>query len=146
MFETTDTLNITKAQDLFKKMVCACGPKCFKKLFSEAIDVHTLDEFYPVVMHAELTAALAMSAREQEKTANFDFADYLEDYFNIRPRQLMNVSVNTLAHIMEATAQDVETLLSGFGFTIEQGRVTRHKDLSHRRSRLAPLREKIRKA
>ncbi len=52
--------NIVKAQALFRRLMeCEPGGE-FKKIFADAIQQHTLDEFYPVVVRAELSAALML--------------------------------------------------------------------------------------
>ena len=137
--------DIIKAQSLFNKMVCSCGPKCFKKLFTEAIQLHTLDEFYPVVMQAELTAALALSAKARQQDNSFDFGDYLESHFGLRPRHLINLAVDNVANIMEKPVYVVEDILRDLGFTLHQGRVTAHPDMQVRKTPMQRLSDRIKK-
>ncbi len=120
--------NVTKAQDLFHKMVGACGPKCFRKLFTTAIREHTLEEFYPVVVHAELSAALALSVRAKEQDNNLDVYAYLRDSFGIRPKNLVRLQTHAVADIMVKPTVEIEDMLRELNFTVRNGIVTHHPD------------------
>ncbi len=120
--------NITKAQSLFQKMIGACGPKCYRKLFTSAIREHTLEEFYPVVVHAELSAALALSVRAKEQDNNLDVYAYLREAFGIRPKNLVRLQTYAVADIMEKATVEVEDMLRELNFTVRNGIVTHHPD------------------
>ncbi|MDE1152726.1 MAG: hypothetical protein PW788_09340 [Micavibrio sp.] len=124
MFETFD--DIVKAQGIYQKMVAE--PQSFKKFFTEAIKAHSLDEFYPVVVRAELSAALSLSAKAREQDNGFDFREYLYKSFGLRPYHLVNVSTQTIADIMERDLREVEDLFRAFDYTVENGMVTSHPD------------------
>ncbi len=124
MFETFD--NIIKAQGIYRKMISE--PKAFKKVFSEAIHAHTLDEFYPVVVRAELSAALSLSTAAKEQDTDFNFRDYLYSTFGLRPHHLVNVTTQVIADIMERDLRDVEDMFRAFSYTVENGMVTGHPD------------------
>lgn len=120
--------NVIKAQNLFRKMVGACGPKCFRKLFTQAISEHDIYEFYPVVVQAELTAALALSVKAKEQDNSLDVYDYLVGSFGIRPKNLMRLQTRAAADIMGRAVDEVEDMLHLLDFTVENGVVTRHPD------------------
>ncbi len=127
MLETFD--NIVKAQGIYRKMIAE--PKAFKKLFSEAIHTHTLDEFYPVVVRAELSAALSLSTGAKEQNKDFNFRDYLYATFGLRPYHLVNVPTQVIADIMERDVREVEDMFRAFAYTVENGSVTGHPDDGH---------------
>ena len=120
-----DTHDATvKAQDLHHKMVGACGPKCFKKLFTDALQSHALDEFYPVVVRAELSAALVRAAQAKEQDNSFDLKTYLKQ-FKLQPAHLVNLTIDSLAGILEKGCEETEKMLRDLGLSVENGRVTR---------------------
>ncbi|HYD17711.1 MAG TPA: hypothetical protein VEF76_04445 [Patescibacteria group bacterium] len=123
MEDTFDT--IVKAQDIYKKMIACEKPADFKKVFSDAIYEYSLTDFYPVVVRAQLAAALAACA-EQTDVKGFNFTDYLYAGFGLRPHHFVQLSVQTVADIMERDARDVERMFRGFGYTTENGEVTSH--------------------
>lgn len=127
---------LAKAQDLFSKMVGACGPKCFHKLFTTAISRHTIYEFYPVVVRAELSAALALSAKAKAKaqeTGNaFDLYDYLNASFGLTPRHLLRLQTRAFADVMGRPLTDVEEMLKSLSFTLRDGTIIGHPDLRRR--------------
>ena len=120
--------HILKAQDLFQKMLGACGPKCYKKLFTQAISAHDIYEFYPVVVQAELSAALALSFKAKEQNNDLDVYTYLRATFGIRPKNLVRMNTNAVADVMEKDANDVEDMLRELNFTVKNGVVTHHPD------------------
>ena len=124
MFEPFD--NIVKAQGIYRQMIAA--PDAFKKIFTDAIQAHTLDEFYTIVVRAELSAALTLSSRAKEQDNGFDFRDFLFKSFGLRPYHLVNTPVQDIADIMECETTEVEGLFRTFEFTIENGTVTSHPD------------------
>ena len=71
--------NIVKAQALFQRLMeCEPGGE-FKKIFADAIQQHTLDEFYPVVVRAELSAALMLCHIAAAQVPGFLFRNYLNE-------------------------------------------------------------------
>lgn len=120
--------NVIKAQDLFHKMVGACGPKCFRKLFTQAISEHNIYEFYPVVIQAELTAALALSVKAKEQDNHLDVYDYLVGSFGIRPKNLVRLQTRAAADIMGRDVAEVEDMLHLLDFTVRDGVVTHHPE------------------
>lgn len=125
--------DIIKAQELFHKMVGACGPKCFRKLFTDAICQHSIYEFYPVVAYAELSAALALSLKAKERDYAFDFYDYLYQSFSLTPKHLVRLPVKTVARIMEKKEEEVEKMLRELDFIVKEGHVATHPDIRRRR-------------
>ncbi len=126
MYEIHD--DIIKAQSLFHKMVGSCGPKCFKKLFTDAISYYTLDEFYPIVVRAELTAALALSAREKDRDGAFNLHHYLHRSFGLTPQHLLGLNTRTIADIMEKPMAEIDGLLQNLGFIVRNGTIDGHAD------------------
>lgn len=124
MFEPFD--NIVKAQGIYRQMIAE--PQSFKKFFTEAIQAHSLDEFYTVVVRAELSAALTLSAEAKGQDNGFDFREYLYKSFGLRPYHLVNVTTQVIADIMERDLAEVESLFRAFDFTVENGTVTHHPD------------------
>lgn len=119
--------DICKAQDLFHKMNGSCGPKCFKKLLTQAIDTHWIGEFYPVVVQAELSAALAISVREKQKDPNFNFPGFLQDFFGMKPDRLLHLSTGVAAGIMGKAQEEVDDLFRALGYHVDHGRVTNYE-------------------
>lgn len=124
MFESFD--DIVKAQGLYQKMVAE--PQAFKKHFTEAIQKHSLDEFYTVVVRAEMSAALTLSEKAREQNNGFDFGDFIYRSFGLRPRHLVDTSTQVIADIMERDLGEVENLFRAFDYTVENGTVTHHPD------------------
>jgi hypothetical protein len=120
--------NIIKAQNLFHKMVGACGPKCFRKLFTDAISEHDIYEFYPVVVQAELSAALALSVKAREQDNGLDVYDYLVGSFGLRPKNLVRLQTRPVADIMGKDVGDVEDMLGRLSFTVRDGVVVHHPE------------------
>lgn len=122
--------DIIKAQRLYRKMVGACGHHCFRKLFTDAIGHHSLDEFYPVVMHAEIATAVTLStlARDNahETQHGFDLSSYLEKYFGLHPRHLISLSVQRISDIIERSAAETEDMFRNLGFIVRNGVVVSH--------------------
>lgn len=131
--ETYD--NILKAQGIFKKMVACDNPVAFKKVFSESIYKYTLDEFYPVVVRAELAAALAFCHRERERGREFVFRDYLFNGFGLKPQHMLHLVTQVVADIMDRDVDVVEDIFRSFGFTIENGIVSAHPDAEESKPR-----------
>lgn len=132
--------DVVKAQILFNKMVDSCGPKCFRKLFTDAIVQHTLDEFYPVVIRAANSAALVLSAKAKEQNNSFNALEYLEKSFGLKPHHLINLSAQTIADIMEREVTDVENMLQGLDFVVENGVVVAHPETGKKtKIRFMPL-------
>lgn len=125
--------NIVKAQALFRRLI-ECGPSGeFKKVFGEAIQQHTLDEFYPVVVRAELSAALILCHIAAAQMPGFLFRDYLHEYCGLRPAQLINLPLRDVADIGEMPLGTVEDIARAFGYKIESGILKDHPD-AHRKS------------
>jgi len=123
---------IVKAQALFRRLMeCDDGAE-FKKTFGEAIQQHTLDEFYPVVVRAELSAALMLCHIAAAQMPGFLFRDYLQQCCGLRPAQLINLPVQDVADISETPASEIEDILRAFGYQIKDGVVTDHPD-AHRK-------------
>jgi len=123
---------IVKAQALFRRLMeCDDGAE-FKKTFGEAIQQHTLDEFYPVVVRAELSAALILCHLAAAQMPGFLFRDYLRQCCALRPAQLINLSVQDVADISEMPASEIDDILRAFGYQIKDGVVTDHPD-AHRK-------------
>lgn len=124
--------NIVKAQALYRRMV-HCGPDgTFKKIFAEAIQEHTLDEFYPVVVRAELTAALMICHRAAD-VPDFVFHEHLLAYCGLRPAQLINLPVQDMADISDILEGDAENIILSFGYKIIDGIIADHPD-AHRKT------------
>lgn len=124
--ETYD--NILKAQGIFKKMMACDNPVAFKKVFSESIYKYSLDEFYPVVVRAELAAALAWCHREKERGRFFVFNDLLFTGFGLKPLHMLSLVTQVVADIMDKDIDVVEGMFRAFDFTVENGIVTAHPD------------------
>ncbi|MBI1214293.1 MAG: hypothetical protein GC185_00575 [Alphaproteobacteria bacterium] len=124
MQETFD--DILKAQAIYKKMVVCDDAQEFKKAFSDAISQHTLDEFYPVVVRAELSAILALSHRKKTQDAQFDYAGYMNEAFGLKPRHLVGMSLQTVADIMERDLRSVADMFHTLGYTVEKGKITHY--------------------
>jgi hypothetical protein len=123
---------IVKAQALFRQLLeCDDGVE-FKKSFGEAIQRHTLDEFYPVVVRAELSAALILCHIAAAQMPGFLFRDYLQQSCGLRPAQLINLPVQDVADISEMPAAEIDAILRAFGYQIKDGIVTDHPD-AHRK-------------
>ncbi len=122
--ETYDT--ILKAQDIYKKMMACDQPAAFKKVFSESIYKYTLDDFYPVVVRAELAAALAFCNRERMRGREFDFPAYLNTGFGLKPQHMLHLVTQVVADIMDCELDTAEAMFRSFDFTIENGIVTAH--------------------
>lgn len=122
--ETYD--NILKAQDIFKKMMACDNPVAFKKVFSEAIYRYSLDEFYPVVVRAELAAALAFCHRERQRGREFAFVDYLYAGFGLKPQHMLHLVTQVVADIMDRKVDEAEDMFRSFDFTIENGVISGH--------------------
>ncbi len=123
MEETFD--EIIKAQDIYKKMVACDSPAAFKKVFSEAIYASSLTDFYPVVVRAQIAAAL-LASHELIGTDGFVFGDYLYNSFGLHPHHFLQSGTQSTADIMERDLAQVETMFRAFGYEIENGVVTRH--------------------
>ena len=132
--------DVAKAQLLFNKMLGSCGPKCFRKLFTDAIAEHTLDEFYPVVCCAANSAALARAVKEKEQDNSFNALEYLSSAYGLKPQHLMNLSAQTIADIMQRPVGDVENMLTGLDFVMEDGVVVNHPETGKKTTvRFEPL-------
>lgn len=122
---------IVKAQDLFFRLM-ACEPGSeFKKTFAAAIQQNSLDEFYPVVVRAELSAALMLCHIAATQTTGFVFRDYLHECCGIKPAQFINMPLRDIADISEMPQTQIEHILHGFGFTLTEGIISDHPD-AHR--------------
>lgn len=124
--ETYD--NILKAQAIFKKMMACEHPVAFKKVFSEAIYKYSLDEFYPIVVRAELSAALAFCYRKKQAGDEFVFTDYLFSGFGLKPQHMLHLITQVVADIMDTDVDTAEDMFRAFDFTVESGIVTAHPD------------------
>lgn len=123
---------IVKAQALFRLLMECDNAAEFKKVFGEAIQRHTLDEFYPVVVRAELSAALMLCHLAAAQVPGFLFRDYLQQCCGLRPAQLVNLPVQDVADISEMPAGEIDAILRAFGYQIKDGIVTDHPD-AHRK-------------
>jgi len=123
---------IVKAQALFRRLMECDDSAEFKKTFGEAIQQHTLDEFYPVVVRAELSAALMLCHIAAAQMPGFLFRDYLQQCCGLRPAQLINLPVQDVADISEMPASEIDDILRAFGYQIKDGVVTDHPD-AHRK-------------
>ncbi|MCC7035916.1 MAG: hypothetical protein IT560_01280 [Alphaproteobacteria bacterium] len=123
MEETFD--EIIKAQGIYKKMVACDSPAAFKKVFSEAIYASSLTDFYPVVVRAQIAAAL-LAAHELRGTEGFVFGDYLYNSFGLHPHHFLQSSTQSTADIMERDLAEVEGMFRTFGYAIEHGVVANH--------------------
>ncbi|HRI75571.1 MAG TPA: hypothetical protein PLX33_01140 [Alphaproteobacteria bacterium] len=120
--------NIIKAQDLFRRLMeCEPGGE-FKKIFADAIQQHTLDEFYPVVVRAELSAALMLCHIAAAQVPGFLFRDYLQECCGLRPAQLVNLPLRDVADISEMKIEDIEGIARAFGYQIKDGILSDHPD------------------
>lgn len=118
--------NIVKAQGIYKKMIACETPAAFKKIFSDSIYKYSLDDFYPVVVRAELVAAIAFCAREIAKRPELDFTAYLYDGFGLKPHHYIDLVTQAAADIMEYDVDMVEDIFRGFDFIVENGIVAAH--------------------
>lgn len=121
MQETFD--DILKAQVIYKKMIACADTPAFKKAFSEAIGTHTLDEFYPVVVRAELSAILFLSAAAQKTSSVFDFETHVRKTYGLQPHHLIGLGTQTVADIMEENLPAVEAMLFALGYGVESGKI-----------------------
>lgn len=124
---------IVKAQVLFQRLMTCKPDGSFKKFFGEAIQSHTLDEFYPVVVRAELAAALMLCHRGAAQIQGFLFRDYLMDCCGLRPAQLIHLPLQDVADISEMPVAEIEAIARTFGYTIENGTLSDHPD-AHRKN------------
>lgn len=120
--------NIVKAQGIYKKMMACETPAAFKKIFSDSIYKFTLDEFYPVVVRAELVAAIAFCARETAKRPELKFTNYLFEGFGLKPHHYFDLVTQAAADIMECDIDMTEEIFRGFDFIVENGIVAAHPD------------------
>ncbi len=123
MEETFD--EIIKAQGIYKKMVACDSPAAFKKVFSEAIYASSLTDFYPVVVRAQIAAAL-LASYELIGTDGFAFGDYVYTSFGLHPHHFLQSGTQSTADIMERDLAQVENMFRAFGYEIEGGIVTGH--------------------
>lgn len=124
--------NIVKAQALFRRLMeCEPGGE-FKKIFADAIQQHTLDEFYPVVVRAELSAALMLCHIAAAQVPGFLFRNYLNECCGLRPAQLINLPLRDVADISEMKIEDVEPIARAFGYVVNDGILADHPD-AHRK-------------
>jgi hypothetical protein len=135
--------DILKAQVIYRKMIACATPQDFKKEFSEAIRLHTLDEFYPVVVRAELSAILALSHKEQAQAGGgFDYDGFIFAGFGLKPGHLVGMGTQTVADIMEKDQHAVETMCRDLGYAVEGGKVTGYGDENGRQSKVVQLAER----
>ncbi len=125
MEETFD--EIIKAQGIYKKMVACDSPAAFKKVFSEAIYASSLTDFYPVVVRAQIAAAL-IASHELIGTDGFVFGDYLYKSFGLHPHHFLQSGTQSTADIMERDLPQVENMFRAFGYEIENGIVSAHPE------------------
>ncbi len=124
---------IVKAQALFARLMESAADGEFKKIFAAAIQEHSLDEFYPVVVRAELSAALMLCHIAAAQVQGFQFRDYLQEHCGLRPAQLINMPLLDIADICELPILQIDEILRAFGYKITEGVITDHPD-AHRKT------------
>ncbi len=124
---------IVKAQALFARLMDCAADGEFKRTFATAIQEHSLDEFYPVVVRAELSAALMLCHMAATQIAGFQFRTYLQECCGLRPAQLINMPLLDIADISELPIMKVDEILRGFGYIVTDGIIADHPD-AHRKT------------
>lgn len=133
MFDSHDSEGydgIVKSQKLYQRLMECESAVEFKKIFGTAIQEHSLDEFYPVVVRAELSAALMLCHFAASQVQGFHFRDYLMDFCAIRPAQLINLPLQAVSDITETPVNEIELILRAFGYTVTEGKVADHPGAS----------------
>lgn len=133
---------LQKAQKLYHALMDCDTPQEFKKTFGDAIQQHALDEFYPVVVLAELSAALMICHVAASQVQGFVFRDHLRDFCGVKPAQLINLKVQSICDITAMPAEELEPLLKAFGYTIKDGMIADHPDAKRRKEEIVSLAER----
>jgi hypothetical protein len=141
--ENNEGLNqLQKAQRLYHALMDCDTPQEFKKTFGEAIQKHALDEFYPVVVMAELSAALMICHFAASQVQGFAFRDHLRDFCGVKPAQLLNLKVQSISDITEMPVLELEPLLKAFGYTVNDGTIADHPEAKRRKEEIVSLAER----
>lgn len=132
--------DILKARQLYLKLNECTSPQHFKKVFSSSIQEHPLDEFYPVIVRAELSAAIIRTERlRTESPFTFDFHDFLSSFFGLKPAHFINLSTQTVADITDKDIATVENIFRSFDYTVENNIVIDHPDVSKKSPKAVTL-------
>lgn len=131
----TDTHdNIVKAQKLYRTLIECDTPQAFKKAFGDAIQRHTLDEFYLVVVRAEFSAALTLAERARAGDG-FSFSAFLAHFCGLKPGHLLGLPLQVIADITETPQDDITRSLRDFGYTLNAGVIAGHPECAPRHVR-----------
>lgn len=130
---------LQKAQRLYNALMDCDTPQEFKKTFGDAIQKHPLDEFYPVVVLAELSAALMICHVAASQVQGFAFRDHLRDFCGVKPAQLLNLKVQSISDITTMPADELEPILKAFGYTVTDGTIADHPDAKRRKEEVVSL-------
>lgn len=131
--------HILKAQKLYHALMDCETPQEFKKTFGDAIQKHSLDEFYPVVVLAELSAALMICHFAASQVQGFSFRDHLRDFCGVKPAQLLNLQVQNISDISEMPVAELEPILKAFGYTVKEGMIADHPEATRRKEEIVDL-------
>jgi len=121
--------NIVKAQALYRRLTGCATAQDFKKIFGEAIQQHTLDEFYLVVVRAEYSAALVLcDTASKQGGGDFSPAAWMLEFCGLKPGHLIGQSVQAIADISEKPLSAITGMLERFSFEIRDGVVSGHPE------------------
>jgi len=133
---------LQKAQKLYHALLDCNTPQTFKKTLSDAIQQHPLDEFYPVVVLAELSAALTICHIAAAQVHGFAFRDHLRDFCGVKPAQFLSLKVQSISDITAMPADELEPILKAFGYTVKDGVIAGHPDAKRRKEEIVSLAER----
>lgn len=133
---------LQKAQKVYHALLDCDTPQAFKKTLSAAIQQYPLDEFYPVVVQAELSAALMICHTAAAQVQGFAFRDHMRDFCGVKPAQLLNMKLQGISDIIAMPVEELEPMLKAFGYTVKDGTITDHPDAHRRKEDIVSLAEK----
>ena len=133
---------VVKAQKLYHALMDCDTPQEFKKTFGDAIHKHSLEDFYPVVVLVELTAALMICHLAAAQVKGFSFRDHMRDFCSVKPAQLINLKLQNISDITEMPLEELQPILKAFGYSIKEGIIADHPDAARKKEEIVSLDQK----